>query len=270
MVGDVPKTSIWGDFRAVNGHSASTWWNKFEEAAEVYNVVISNVFWFMNYILLVGKTDKEREKLWKHNGDVSYKGVGCSLETYFGKYNVARFVDVFVAIKRMRDRIYDWYHPYMLRITNDMSDYPSRKDYTPAQMLKRWETCDFWGSTQTVKYLDSHKNVAYTQKVIYLCKSWSKFNIEQRWSNIMHEMTHAANVGPHMCSTDCKASGTACEGGWRCDGLQACLDLVKADNWAVIKTNSQTYTGWILAFFYAVMVRGKCWPHWVYSYPPKA
>ncbi len=222
--------------------------------------LVGAMFGFLAEGMLVGTLYEGGPLNWF---SVSYTSLACSLEAHFGSYSVDKFLQVFLAIKRMCERAHSVSVPQPLLISNDITKSPDFAE-DPDDVWKGWIDCGYWGRTE---------NLPGGVKAIFFCKKWSDFNLTARWTNIMHEMTHAANVGGHVCSFDCKASGdSSCPlledkiVRWRCNGVQATKDLVAKKRWDILLVNSDTYTGWISRFWKVIELGGHCWPKKVFEF----
>lgn len=229
------------------------WGLAFLDAISWAYPIIYNVKYFLN--ALNNLPSSLQGPLWKFNDeffDGETMGRG-SLQFWFGDRTPTKIQKVRAVINGMLKPLIT--APF-IRFRNNWTTHP--------QWSEQWVkdgalTCGaFWAGE---KFLNGHHT-------IWFCAEWPAKNIYERWSNIMHELTHAAGT-THQCSSICldPPKGDMCVNSKSCDTTGSSQALLQASDFTKLFKNSGTFTNFIWCFFRA-HTEHKCYPLSVADFGP--
>lgn len=226
-------------FVKVNNVEPSVWEGKFLEAYDMEQrvaIAINRTLTYMYYA-----SEKERKSIWELN-DPIYEGQALkpsSFKFWFGPYSDNSFLKVFFKYDRM------YRHKDIVKVTNDWSNYPG----TPG---KGWNDCSgLWGANNFVP--------PNNERWVWLCGKWTGLSVRQRWTNLMHELSHVK----HKCNVACcccDQPDIACgNNGCRCDSAKSARALIVNNLIAVALENNANYDVFADRFAEGLST-GICWP----------
>lgn len=170
-----------------------------------------------------------RSQLWRKNEAFTFSFsdnmVPGDAHFWFGPYSSERASAIRKVLTRATNKVLGL-GAGLIRYTCSYDDHPSEAGKA------RLEKCEAWGST----YGDING-----QRVIYLCREWHTFNFIQRWSNLVHELTHVGGVGHCF---ECPY-GAECGDVQKCDDWPTHQAIAAAQAWDYAAAGTYAYTAWL-------------------------